>query len=340
MLLLRCIGLSDEWQQVIQPQSIATIDEYKKATRIGRGTRLNRRQKLEIWQVFEAYRRLLNQHGYKKVHDAYRDAADFIQNNQVDLHYRSIVVDEAQDMGSQAFRLLRAIVPEGKNDLFIVGDALQRIYGQNKVVSGQLGISIRGRSSKLKINYRTTDEIRKYATSVLIDRPVDDLDGGEDDNTLYKSLTHGDAPIHNHFDSAEQQAKFLTDFIKASELDLQNICITARTNNEINKIKTSLETSGIKTFVVNTSESDGPENAVRLATVHRVKGLEFDIVFLVSCNDGLFPLSYAMQNKGDEISYEQAEAEERSLMYVALTRAKKAVYVTSYGSESVFLLNT
>jgi superfamily I DNA/RNA helicase len=70
-----------------------------------------------------------------------------------------------------------------------------------------------------------------------------------------------------------------------------------------------------------------------------VKGLEFDIVFLASCNEGLFPLSYAMQNKGDDISYELAEAEERSLMYVALTRAKKAVYVTSYGRESVFLLN-
>jgi superfamily I DNA/RNA helicase/mRNA-degrading endonuclease RelE of RelBE toxin-antitoxin system len=330
----------EEWQQVVQPQSINSIDDYKKAKRIGRGTRLNRRQKLEIWQVFEVYRRLLNQHGYKEVHDAYRDAADFIQNNQVDLPYASIVVDEAQDMGSQAFRLLRAIVPEGQNDLFIVGDAHQRIYGQNKVILGQLGINIRGRSSKLKINYRTTDEIRKYATSVLIDRPVDDLDGGEDDNTLYKSLTHGDSPVHNHFDSAEQQARFLADFVKTTEIDLQNICITARTNNEINQIRSSLEASGIKTFVVNTSEADGPENAVRLATVHRVKGLEFDIVFLASCNEGLFPLSYAMQNKGDDISYEQAEAEERSLMYVALTRAKKAVYVTSYGRESIFLLNT
>lgn len=327
----------EEWQQVVQPQSITSIDEYKKAKRIGRGTRLNRRQKLEIWQVFEAYRRLLNQNGYKEVHDAYRDASDFIQNNQVDLPYASIVVDEAQDMGSQAFRLLRSIVPEGQNDLFIVGDAHQRIYGQNKVVLGQVGINIRGRSSKLKINYRTTDEIRKYATSVLIDRPVDDLDGGEDDNTLYKSLTHGDLPIHNHFESAEQQTQFIADFIKSSEVRLQNICITARTNTEVRNIQKALELLGVQTFVVNTSEADGPENAVRLATVHRVKGLEFDVVFLASCNEGLFPLNFALSNKGDAISYELAEAEERSLMYVAITRAKKIVLISSYGIKSSFL---
>ena len=91
-----------------------------------------------------------------------------------------MVVDEAQDMGTQAFRLIRALVPSGPDDLFIVGDGHQRIYGRNKVVLGQCGIDIRGRSARLKVNYRTTDETRRLAVSILEGVEVDDLDGGRD----------------------------------------------------------------------------------------------------------------------------------------------------------------
>nr|MBC8550092.1 UvrD-helicase domain-containing protein [Candidatus Brocadiales bacterium] len=144
----------EEWQRVIQPQGIKSLNGYKKASRIGRGTRLNREQRVNIWPVFEEYRHQLNRSRLKEVDDAYRDAAELINNQKIVLPYCSVVVDEAQDLGSQAFNLIRSLVPEGANDLFIVGDAHQRIYGRNKVVLGQCGINIRGRSRKLKINYR------------------------------------------------------------------------------------------------------------------------------------------------------------------------------------------
>ncbi len=329
----------EEWEQVIQPQGVTTVDEYKKAKRVGRGTRLNRSQRIGVWKVFESYRNLLNQNSYKETSDAYRDAADFIANesNHVPLEYSSIIVDEAQDMGPQAFKLLRAMVPEGQNDLFIVGDAHQRIYGQNKVVLGQVGINIRGRSAKLKINYRTTDEIRGWATNLLEGCDVDDLDGGSDNNQFYKSLTHGNPPTHVSVSTFDEQVELIKRLLDEQAGALSNVCIVARTNSEVEKIEKGLASKGIQTHIIKTSEADAPDNAVRLATVHRVKGLEFDHVIFASFNDGLVPLQFIADQSADEISREAHDVQERSLVYVALTRAKRVAHVISYGFPSRYL---
>ena len=328
----------EEWQKVIQPQGITSLNDYKKASRIGRGTRLNREQRVKIWPVFEEYRHLLNKSRRKETDDAYRDARQLISTQNISLPYSAIVVDEAQDMGSQAFMLLRAILPEEKNDMFIVGDAHQRIYGRNKVVLGRCGINIRGRSHKLKINYRTTDEIRKWAVALLEGRVIDDLDGGSDDNALYKSLTHGQVPVLQCFDTADEQAKFIKSIITQDELSDMYTCVVARTNKEVESIRAKLEDLGIKSQIIKPNQADGEnDKTLKLATVHRVKGLEFDQLILASANDGLIPLDLALMNKGDEVSRVDAETEERSLVYVAITRARKAAYILSYGQQSEFL---
>ena len=327
----------EEWQRVIQPQGIKTLNDYKKASRIGRGTRLNREQRLAIWPVFEEYRHQLNRARFKEVDDAYRDAAELIKSQNIELPYCAVVVDEAQDMGTQAFNLLRAIVPEGKNDLFIVGDAHQRIYGRNKVVLGKCGINIRGRSRKLKINYRTTDEIRRWAVGLLEGRDIDDLDGGEDSNSIYKSLTHGEAPVIERFETPDDQAGYIKALLDESEDPSSHSCVAARTKKEVLDIKKRLEKLGLKTSVIKPSEPDSLDiDAVKLATVHRVKGLEFDQVILASANDGLIPLEFALKDKADAISKEDADTEERSLVYVAITRARKSAFVLSYGAVSEY----
>ncbi|MDI3239035.1 UvrD-helicase domain-containing protein [Acinetobacter ursingii] len=328
----------EEWLYVIQPQGITSLDEYKQARRVGRGTRLSRGDKIKVWDVLSEYRRLLNQHGIKEISDAYRDAADYIRVNNVNFPYQSIVVDEAQDMGPQAFKLLRAIVPEQDNDLFIVGDAHQRIYDQNKVVLSQVGINVRGRSAKLKINYRTTDEIRKFAISILKDIPIDDLDGGHDNNTLYKSLTHGPQPnILDVSSSFDDQMKKITAILDKIEYPLDSVCIVARTHNELDKIAHYFNTNQRKFHKIVNSESGVPEGVVKIATIHRVKGLEFDQIILASCNDGLIPLDSTVEYKSDLVSKEEADAHERSLVFVALTRAKKEVAILSYGANSKYL---
>ncbi|HEB63905.1 MAG TPA: DNA helicase [Gammaproteobacteria bacterium] len=328
----------EEWFHVIQPQGVQTLEQYKKASRIGRGTRLNRGQRVKIWPVFEEYRSQLQRNRQKEVDDLYRDAAQFLQTQQLEMPYCSVIVDEAQDMGSQAFKLIRTIVPESKNDLFIVGDGRQRIYGRNKVVLSKCGINIRGRSRKLKINYRTTDEIRKWATALMEDVSVDDLDGGLDESRLYKSLVHGDYPVYKQVNDALSQADLIQQIVEKGEFPRGNICVVARTHAELGRIENLLIDRGVATRLIKPSVAtdNDQQDCINLATVHRVKGLEFDQVILASANDGLIPLSYALDGKADQVSLRQAENEERSLVYVALTRARKSAIVISYGKKSVF----
>ena len=332
----------EEWSRVIQPQSIASVEEYKKAKRVGRGTRLNRLQRVQIWTVFEEYRLQLERDRKREVDDAYRDAAALLQTGASNTGaYASVIVDEAQDMGTQAFRLIRQIVPEGANDVFIVGDGHQRIYGRNKVVLSQCGINIRGRARKLKINYRTTDEIRKWAVNLLEGYPVDDLDGGEDDQQGYKSLLHGDVPVLESFDSAEEQANFIVELLKARKnegVPLHDICVVARTNRERNDVGERLQAHGIDVYLLEQDSDDGDKpDHVRLATMHRVKGLEFEEMVLASLNDGIVPLSIAIDAAGDAVEMRQAELEERALLYVAITRSKRGAVLLSYGGLSRFL---
>ena len=181
-----------EWEMVVQAQGLTTAEDYMRASRVGRGTRLSRETKKKIWAVFQEYRAQLNEAGAKEYVDVLRDARQVIPAKGLTLPYQSVIVDEAQDMSAEAFRSF-GIVPEGPNDLFIVGDAHQRIY-RHRVSLGQCGIDIRGRGRKLKVNYRTTEEIRRYAVRLLEGREFDDLDGGADEQKVYISLTHGERP--------------------------------------------------------------------------------------------------------------------------------------------------
>ncbi len=123
----------------------------------------------------------------------YRDALALIKIERAALGIHSIVVDETQDLCAAALALLRASVPEGVNNMFIVGDAHQRIY-RHKVTMSKVGIDIKGRGRRLRINYRTTDEIRRWATARLANCSIDDLDGQPDTLMGYRSLTHGPSP--------------------------------------------------------------------------------------------------------------------------------------------------
>ena len=327
----------EEWARVIQPQSVVSVEEYKKASRIGRGTRLNRQQRVDIWPVFERYRHLLAGSYLKETDDAYRDARALLEANP-DLRPQigSVIVDEAQDMGTQAFMLIRALVPPGPNDLFIVGDGHQRIYGKNRVVLGQCGIDIRGRSARLKVNYRTTDETRALAVSILEGVSVDDLDGGEDTQAYYHSLMHGPVPEIQAFASNDEQADAILARIAEQGFAADACCVIARTRREVERLKDVLEPRGQVCHVLDGRSASTPPGALNLATMHRVKGLEFDAVFLASANRGLVPLDFVVNTAADAVTRQQRENEERALVYVSLTRARKCAYVFSSGGMSAW----
>ena len=331
----------DELDQIVLAHGITTEAEYLRVRRAGRGTPLRRAQRARVWPVFEDYRLNLSLQGGKEMDDAYRAAADLLVNDRSGLAYGAAIVDEAQDMGAQAYRLLRALVPEGPDDLFIVGDGHQRIYGRSRVVLGRCGIRIVGRSRKLRLNYRTTEETRSWAVRLMDGREIDDLDGGRDDQKGFKSLTHGPEPQILTFDSAEQQAAFIVRWL--AELaergeSLRSTCLVARTRTERNRLKQTIEDADLPAIVLGKDlPDDAGGDALRLATMHRVKGLEFDRVIMASVNEGLVPLPQAIRGRADDSSREWAETEERALVYVAATRARKELLVLAHGTPSAFV---
>ncbi|MDZ8140829.1 MAG: 3'-5' exonuclease [Nostoc sp. DedQUE04] len=197
-------------------------------------------------------------------------------------------------MSDAVFSLIRAIVPpkDDGNDIFLVGDPHQRIYGR-KVVLSRCGIDIRGRSHKLRINYRTTDETRKWATKVLDGVTVDDLDGNQDDLKGYRSLLHGDEPIVQGFSNFDEEIGFIKQYLQQLENgdnSLSNTCIVVRTNQLVKQYISALNQLGIKTQEIKRSQPDNlSQLGVRIATMHRVKGLQFNYVILAGINEGFLP---------------------------------------------------
>ena len=298
--------------------------------------RLSRKQRKEIWPIFEEYRNLLDAQGLRESVDAMRDAAGLLENGLGKSPYRAVLVDEAQDMSTVAFQLLRQIIPiEQPNDLFIVGDGHQRIY-RRKVVLKQAGVNIVGRSRKLYINYRTTDEIRRYAVALLENVAIDDLDGGTDSNQKYKSLVHGQAPTIQPCGSFVEEVRAITEFVKAGKAS--RTCLVCRTNPLLEQYEAALGDAGIETFRLRRSEAeDRAAPGLRLATMHRVKGLEFDRLVVAGVNDGVVPLAWGELRSEDGAVREEAEKRERALFYVAVTRARREVLITSHGTPSPWM---
>ncbi|MFN7901176.1 MAG: 3'-5' exonuclease [Synechococcaceae cyanobacterium] len=331
----------EEWKDVVLAQGCRSRDEYLMARRVGRGTRLSRPQRAQIWPVFDAVRAEFRQRGLWEPEEAKQIAADLLRKADGPPLYASVVVDEAQDLDVASFSLLRALVGEPRpNDLFIVGDPHQRIYGKPVVLSC-CGIDIRGRARKLRINYRTTEETRAWATAVLHDLDFDDLDGGRDPASDYRSLLHGDHPLVQGFEAPGEEQRFLVSTLRRlrdEQQSLASTCVAARTNKAVEQLNGLLQAEGFTTRVINADASDDPSDpALRLATMHRVKGLEFDQVFLPGLDASQMPLQVEVNKRPDVLSRELFEQQERSLLHVAATRAKKRVVVSYSGKASPFI---
>lgn len=195
----------DEWVKVVQAQEVYDKVSYCKASRIGRGVRLDRKVRMQIWDVFDEYQNIMNEKLQRDVETAMYECRKILENKKLTGQYTSIIVDEGQDLSPSAYRLLRSLAgDEHRNDIFIVGDSHQRIY-RNKAVLSKCGINVRGRSSYLRINYRTTEEIRKFAFGLLNGVSFDDLDDDYDNGKGCQSLTHGDKPEIKEFATPEEE---------------------------------------------------------------------------------------------------------------------------------------
>jgi superfamily I DNA/RNA helicase len=328
--------LLTEWEQVILARRLTTLADYGTSPRPGRGRQLSRSARKLVWEAVEhllAELQRLRQATYLQLAD---QAADLLAGRSA-RPFAHVVVDEAQDLHPAQWRLLREAVSPGENDLFIAGDAHQRIY-DHRVSLLSLGIDTRGKSRRLKINYRTSQQILGWALGILTGQPVDDLNGDLESEVGYRSSFDGPVPTVQQFTTPAEEAEFVAAQVAEwleGGVAPGAVGITARTRRDLRAVQVALDDADIRWSEIG---SDIKQPSVRTATMHACKGLEFARLAVVAANADNLPLPAATTPAAeDEAQYALDLLRERCLLYVACTRARDELVVTSSGPPSSLL---
>lgn len=335
--------LHSEYIDVIVYNNNKDLKSYLVQARTGRTKSLSRKQRVEIWKLKEKYEALKTMRRKVDRMELFNTTANYLIEN--DIHpYTNIIADEFQDFSNPELRFLRALVKEGRNDLFLTGDPYQRIYNGRKINFSSAGINIRGkRSQKLKVNYRTTEEIKRMAVSVVKGQKYDDLDGGEENNKGYISLVHGERPSYKVFQSSADEVKQVLHYLEICEaegISAKNICIASKTRALYKDTQDELHRNGMKYCEIKNGDRKGDKDGISFSTFHSLKGLEFRVLILVGVTERSMP-SLASSNypfmEMDAAEQKEYLANIRSLLYVAITRARQIVFITGYGEVTGLL---
>lgn len=304
---------ASEFAEVVLAQGIADLGSYLVAKRIGRKGQLPRTAREPVWQVMERFQANCDATGRMTWPMMVAKAASYLQQHQLPSPYRAVVVDESQDMTAADWRLIRCLAPAGANDLFLVGDAHQRIYGRPVVLS-RCGILVSGRSRRLRINYRTTEEIRRWACGLLDGLSFDDLDGQPERQDGYTSLMHGPAPhvvsVQSWAAAADPVIAHIRDLL-SRQVQPQDICVVTPTHQRCSALSKAIDPTGIPVLELGKNLPKDTQPGVRIGTFHRVKGLEFRHVIMACQDTAVDPL----------------DARDRCQLFVAATRARDGLMV-------------
>ncbi|MFD5457177.1 UvrD-helicase domain-containing protein [Streptomyces olivaceus] len=364
--------LDAEFKHVVLANRCGAWDTYRRVGRAGR-PRISTAQRHEVWQLVQAYKAHLDTPPRRTTYALIADRAAELEQHRMarteeqarykqeeqqgrDLvhreagsgmwlrpRYQHIVVDEAQDLSASHWRMLRAMVRRGPNDLFLAGDAHQRIYGSRVVLSHQ-GIEIRGRASRrLTLNYRTTRQILGSANRLIEGAAFDDLDTGTDTLDGYRSVLTGLAPQFWRAPDRLTEMRAVATLIKERhalhDTPYSAMAVSVPDGGAAQEFANVL----LREFALPVVElgRDGVRSdtdAVRIGTMHRFKGLEFQRVFLTSVGEGQVPHQRIEQYRDTNPDrYRQEEQRARSLVFVAATRARDELVVTWSGRASRFL---
>ena len=328
--------LNREWEQVILAQDLRSEVDYLTASRAGQGTPLGKAQRRQVWQAVQRVEAELRLAGRDTFLQLANEAARVL-SSLVEKPYLHVIVDEAQDLHPAQWRLLRAAVAPGPDDLFIVGDPHQRIY-DNHVSLGKVGINVKGRSKRLTINYRTTQEILSLAVPALGKDMITGLDDEADTLAGYRSPLHGRRPEVHAAATRDAEIDALVERARGwreEGIEPHAIGIAARSSSIHKQASAALEAAGIKTVSLSAKSA---KNAVRVGTMHGMKGLEFQAVAVIGVTDGIVPAPSALTDAAvDPVAHAQDLQRERCLLFVACTRARDHLYVSYSGSPSPFL---
>ena len=328
--------LLTEWEDVVDAWQLDSWEAYRDARRLGRKTRLPEKQRVILWSIFEQVRSGLKTRNLMTYSNLFGNVASHLAKSK-NPPFDFAVVDEAQDVGVPQLRFLAALGAGRPNSLFFAGDLGQRIF-QQPFSWKALGVDIRGRSRTLRINYRTSHQIRMQADR-LLGPELSDVDGNTEERRGIISVFNGPKPAIMTFETREDEviavSKWLAERI-GEGFTHHEIGVFVRSRGEIERGLAAVEKAGLPVKVLDEKvETTGGH--VSLGTMHLAKGLEFRSVAIMACDDEVIPLQSRIETAADDSDLEEVYNTERHLLYVACTRARDHLIVTSVDPASEFL---
>ncbi len=328
-----------EYDAVVLPNLITTREAYFRVRRPGRGVALSRAKRAAVWDVIEAYRARARVDGAVDYGEAATIAAAHLRRQADERAQWSadhVLVDEGQDLTPAHWALLRALVGAHADDLFIAEDSHQRIYGQ-RVRLSQFGIAIVGRSRRLTLNYRTTAQNLAYAVGVLSGGAYVDLEETLEKSGDYRSARSGPTPrlvpcgsLAEELDAAAGLVGEWVEGVQAPE----TVAVLVRDRFQRDRVVAGLAERGVGVRAVDREQITPGQPVVM--TMHRAKGTEFAKVLLFGVSADSVPAAMR-DEKYDETAWSDAMLRERSLVYVAATRARDELAVSWHGKPSALL---
>ncbi|MDE2577787.1 MAG: DEAD/DEAH box helicase [Hyphomicrobiales bacterium] len=325
-----------EWANVVDAWQVGSVEDYLAVPRLGRKMRLGSKQRERLWPVFAAARRTIEDRGFFTWPRVFSSVADFFAKRS-EKPFTHIVVDEAQDLGVPELRFLAAISGAGENALFFAGDLGQRIFQQPFSWSA-LGIDIRGRSTTLKVNYRTSHQIRRAADR-LLPASLRDVDGVQDNRKGTVSVFNGPEPSVVVAPSEVAEIEAVVAFVKAAVeegIDPGEIGLFVRTPDLLSRARAVVKVAGFECVEL-TDRGHKTDGRIAIGTMHLAKGLEFKVVAVVACDDDALPLRARVEAAADEVELEDVYETERQLLYVAATRARDRLMISATAPGSEYL---
>ena len=328
--------LLTEWEQVVDAWQLETWEAYRDVARLGRKTRLPEAQRAVLWTIFERVRGGLEERKLTTHAGLFTALATALSNSK---HppFDFAVVDEAQDISVAHLRFFAALGADKPNALFFAGDLGQRIF-QQPFSWKSLGVDIRGRSRNLRINYRTSHQIRQQADR-LLGPEVADVDGNSENRSDTVSVFNGPPPIVRVLKSEGEEAKSVGAWIaeqsKAGVLP-HEFGVFVRSAGQLDRAQAAIREAGMA-FKILDEHVETASGHVSISTMHLAKGLEFRAVVVMACDDEIIPLQERIETVGDDADLQEVYDTERHLLYVACTRARDHLLVTSVEPASEFL---
>jgi superfamily I DNA/RNA helicase len=329
--------LKNEWHNVVNPWQLKTLEEYLDVKRIGRRTRLAKSRREKAWLIFEKVFAELEAQGLYTQASIYEDLADRYAKPKEWSPYDHVVIDEAQDISVPQLRFLASLVGDKPNGLFFSGDLGQRIF-QAPFSWTSLGVSVRGRASTLRINYRTSHQIRSQA-DLLLSPQVADMDGNTEIRSNTQSVFNGAMPTISIFSSAEEEWIKVGDWISnrlAAGTKPGEIAVFVRSKAELNRAHLAVQNADQESCELD-EKLNIKENLVTVSTMHLAKGLEFKAVAVMACDESVIPSAERIENVVDMSQIEEVYETERHLLYVACTRARDHLMISAAGEASEFI---